>query len=248
MSDEPTTFDWARPLDGSEGSAQEPAGDLLVTKPPRSKKGLVVGLVAAGVAAALVATVAFVSYRRDHTVTAEAAVSESGVTVVRAQGVSLSLPSGWHNVPTTPADFNRYVDQLAASAPDLKQTLDQVSRSGALRSIAMLGVGPVVAGHRDVATLAVVGSVAASQADLQAQLASGVALVHGTGATYRQTTIGGHEGVVADFVMSVGAMPTLHVAELVLTGTKSTVIFSVESSTSSAVKELNELAGTITFG
>jgi hypothetical protein len=77
--------------------------------------------------------------RHDNTPISSSAQAPSGALTVSGQGVTLTFPAGWVNVPTTPRKIAQFMQANAAKFPHLRAALkSQLENMQNLREMAML--------------------------------------------------------------------------------------------------------------
>lgn len=90
--------------------------------PPRSsKRGIIIGSVAAVIVLAVASSVVYITHKPKPTATG--VVQADGTTIVNSRGIRITTPVGWTVVPTTTGDLAKAGQSLAASNPQLGNAL-----------------------------------------------------------------------------------------------------------------------------
>lgn len=189
--------------------------------------------------------------RHDNTPISSSSQAPSGALRVSGHGVTLTFPTGWVNVPTTPHELAQFLDARAAKYPHLRAAVkNQLENMQNLRNMAMLvyrlnGKG-IVTGNTNVAVV----PATTPPGQLMPQLTGAVAQFGGTDQHDSLTTVGKYPAVLVTYTLPAQTgKPAEYGAQAYVHGPASTPVITVTTLTpGDATPTLRQIADTINFG
>ena len=188
--------------------------------------------------------------RHDNTPVSASSQAPSGALTVSAHGVTLTFPSGWVNVPTTPDEFAQFTRAGAGRFPHLSAALKtQLSNMQELRKIAMLVYRVKANGMISGSTDVLIEADTTPPGQLMPLLTGAAAQFGGTDEHESLTTLGGYSGVLVTYTLPGQAgHPAQYGAQAYVHGAASTPIITVTTlSAADATATLRQIASTIRF-
>lgn len=175
--------------------------------------------------------------------------TSGGITVV-GRGVTMTFPSGWVNVPTTPEAFANFERTYINRLPHIKAALkSQITNLQVLRRLAMLvyDVKPDGTEAANLNAVVVPGSPPLSQLMAQLKAANVPSQFGATDAKYSETTYGQFPAVLITYTFPIQGI-TAHGAQAYVEGPSETAIVTVTSpSTTTSIAKLRQAVDTIKF-
>lgn len=222
--------------------------------PPRRRRGPIIGVIVGAVVVALGAGGYAIAHALSNSgnnkpVAVSTHVVSNG-TSVSGHGITMTFPSGWVNVPTSPNDFEHFIKVFEGKYGHVPAALQtELSNPALLHSFAMLvyrfGPDGSVAENLD----ALVTPAVATPAQMQAQLNSGQGPAQ-FGATNIQnstTSFNSYPALLVTYNISTQGK-TFAGAQAYVDGPSSMAVVTVTaSSAATAESDLKQIVGTIKF-
>jgi hypothetical protein len=188
--------------------------------------------------------------RHDNTPISTSAHAPSGALTVSGHGVTLTFPTGWVNVPTTPSKMAHFMQANAAKFPHLRTALkSQLENTQNLREMAMLVYRLNARGTVSGNTNVVVIPAATPPSQVLPHLTGLAARFGGTHQHDSLATFGNYAAVLVTYTLPARAgKPAEYGAQAYLHGPASTPVITVTTlSAANATATLRQIAGTIKF-
>jgi hypothetical protein len=207
------------------------------------------------VAVALGSGIYFVAHnlwtgRNDNKPISTSSQTNSGGITVSGHGISMSFPSGWINVPTTPDAFSQFLRTHLDKLPKIKSALEsQITSPQVLRKLSMLvyDVKPDGTQAANLDAIVEPGTVPPSTIISQLKAANGPEQFGATDVQYSTTTYGQYQAALITYTLQAGTV-TLHGAQAYLSGPGETAIVTVTSPTvATSTAKLRQVVVTIKF-
>jgi hypothetical protein len=188
--------------------------------------------------------------RHDNTPISSSAHAPSGALTVSGHGVTLTFPTGWVNVPTTPDKIAQFMQANAAKFPHLRAALkSQLDNMQNLRDMAMLvyrlNARGAVTGNTNVAVI----PATTPPSQVMPHLTGLAARFGGTRQHDSLATFGNYAAVLVTYTLPTRAgKPTEYGAQAYLHGPASTPVITVTTlNAANATATLRRIADTIKF-
>ncbi len=226
------------------------AGEPAPPGPARRRGRFVAVVVAVFVLLVAGAAGAVALARHKQSTPVAAATHVAGGTTVSARGVTVTLPAGWTNVPTSPEDFAKYLDKAGTTNPAMAKQLTAQMRAASSQSLVMFAIKTSDA-SAEFTTDADMGVVPGSGMDaadgidpIERQLkAAGAENV-----TVVARSIAGHDAVFSTYdLRNVTSGLVVHGAQYTVLGPTEIAFLAVSTTGSDAAALAEQIASTITF-
>jgi len=164
--------------------------------------------------------------------------------------VSVTLPPGWTNIPTSPDQFAKYLDSAAKDNPKLARQLTAQMKAATSNALIMLAVRSSDA-SADFSTnvdLGVAPSDGATAAQGVDSLKSQLTAAGTENVVVSVQPIAGHDALLATYDVHIGATGMLvHSAAYAVIGPTQIAFLAVTTTGPDAAAAARQIAATITF-
>jgi Protein of unknown function (DUF2510) len=150
--------------------------------------------------------------------------------LVSAKGVSLVLPRGWTNVPTSPGDLTKFLNRVAPKGPTARAAWKTAAAQVKGHSFLLFAIGPVDKKRKfaDNVNVLAFPSSGTDLATLGAQLPAQLSQIGAKNVVEKRIKVGGHEvlRVTLTLHLKTAAGPEIvtHEVQYYLLGTQDVVV------------------------
>ncbi|MCZ3388299.1 MAG: DUF2510 domain-containing protein [Actinomycetia bacterium] len=236
----------------AEGAASTPTAPTTATEAPtsRSKTPLII-LGVVGVVALLiivgvgVAVALFSGSSESSSVSAGGSVSE-GVTVT-ADGATVVLPSGWEEVPLDASEVQGFLDDAAASNPEIADALQGTLTGVSDLGVSMFAIAPDLSTDTFVtnSNLILTPNQGSSLSDTGTAQVDYLQSLGATGVTSTEIDVGGSPALKAEYTLeaNVPAGPvTVYGIQYVVMGDANVGLLTVSATSQDAAADADTMA------
>jgi len=187
------------------------------------------------------------SGRNDKSPISTSTRAASGSLIVTSHGITISLPSGWVNIPTTPNQLAQFVKDNSSKYPEMASL---VNNQQAMRTLAMLVWRFDASGNQTASLTAVADPETGSAQSLRTAVAGVPGRLGGINPESKVTTFRQNKGVLMSYTLPAGAgLPTRYAVQTYVIGSASTAILTITTySANDSLKTATAAADSVKFG